>query len=690
MKRLILHILLLLALQISPLQVSSSENSFYHTVDGSNWNISTNSNGIHVWDELVVKLDNQTNDFKVNLPSVSGNFENAFELHEAIIKSRDVHPMKKLDTTPEDARNYRCDTSCDSDTEMILQGERTRLSLNKVAMSKPFITKWKTDNTTWDPTIINITTDPDRKYNYTIDWGDGNIENGITGDITHDYGIPGTYTVEISGIFPRFLLTRLFDRFKIVAIEQWGDIEWASMEMAFDSCPNLKVNATDIPNLSNVTSLRSMFGGCRIMTGTTAFQNWDVSQITNMDAMFTACHLFNQDLGAWDVSNVTDFQNMFYYTKSFNHDLSSWNVSKATQMSRMFEGARVFNQNIGNWDISNVTTTEGMFRDAISFDQDLGKWDVTALTNASNMFDNIFLSTANYDALLIGWNAQNLNKNISFSGGFSQYCSGKTARKNMIAADNWTIIDEGSAGLDVVVSPEITECISYTLPVLNSNNNYFTATNGGGTKLYSGDIITTSQTIYIFTTSGSAPNICTDESKFEVTIGNAIPPENLTDITTCESYILPDLTEGNRYYTAPNAEGASLNAGDSITSTQTIFIYSGAAGCSNESTFQVTIDAPTCEQPIDTETCEIEFPKFITPNGDGNNDRFEFKNNDCGFTGELRIFDRLGNLVYQTNNLDTSWDGTLNGRPVTASTYWYQFIDSASGKITTKYFAIKR
>jgi hypothetical protein len=63
----------------------------------------------------------------------------------------------------------------------------------------------------------------------------------------------------------------------------------------------------------------------------------------------------------------------------------------------------------------------------------------------ASMFDSVTLSTANYDALLIGWDAQNLQPNVTFSGGNSQYSAGAatTARTNMTDNDGWIITDGG-------------------------------------------------------------------------------------------------------------------------------------------------------------------------------------------------------------------------------------------------------
>jgi len=62
------------------------------------------------------------------------------------------------------------------------------------------------------------------------------------------------------------------------------------------------------------------------------------------------------------------------------------------------------------------------------------------------MFNMATLSNVNYDALLIGWDAQTLLAGKSFHGGYSKYCSAtaEAARANMIASDTWSIVDGGA------------------------------------------------------------------------------------------------------------------------------------------------------------------------------------------------------------------------------------------------------
>ena len=60
--------------------------------------------------------------------------------------------------------------------------------------------------------------------------------------------------------------------------------------------------------------------------------------------MFQGAESFNQPLNNWNVSNVTDMDRMFFDARSFNQPLNKWDVSKVTNMSEMFNGASSFNQ----------------------------------------------------------------------------------------------------------------------------------------------------------------------------------------------------------------------------------------------------------------------------------------------------------------------------------------------------------
>src|SRR5690554_2551996 len=116
-------------------------------------------------------------------------------------------------------------------------------SLSVQAQQLPFITTWEVTAGSLDITIPTQGTG----YDYTIDFGDGTVQNNVTGDVTYTYNTPGIYTVTISGDFPRIRFGNFPNNNpmpdKIKSVEQWGDIEWTSMEGAFMRCSSLIINA---------------------------------------------------------------------------------------------------------------------------------------------------------------------------------------------------------------------------------------------------------------------------------------------------------------------------------------------------------------------------------------------------------------------------------------------------------------
>lgn len=346
----------------------------------------------------------------------------------------------------------------DFDSRDVVGGERHPI-INAIEIlgeatspeTRSFVTTWKTDN----PGIsadnqITIPTYPSETYNYTVFWGDGTTSKNVTADITHTYETSGNHTVSISGDFPRIRFTSgsggLSDSEKLLSVDQWGDIEWSSMEEAFVGCQNMDVVATDVPNLSEVNSMDSMFLSCSSLIGTNAFNDWDVSNVTDMTWLFSGADAFNQDMGDWDVSNVTNMAWMFLSAESFNQDIGEWDVSSVTSMRRMFGFAKSFDHDIGDWNVGNVTDMAAMFEGIEMFDQDIGSWNVSHVTDMSSMFSSAGLSNTNYDSTLIGWSQlPSLQNGVRLDAPQNQYCEAEAARQYIINTYGWTINDAGIA-----------------------------------------------------------------------------------------------------------------------------------------------------------------------------------------------------------------------------------------------------
>jgi len=77
--------------------------------------------------------------------------------------------------------------------------------------------------------------------------------------------------------------------------------------------------------------------------------SWNVSNVTNMDAMFSSNNTFNQDISSWDVSNVTTMESMFDSNTVFNQDISSWDVDNVTNCGEFSLGAPLTEANTPNF-----------------------------------------------------------------------------------------------------------------------------------------------------------------------------------------------------------------------------------------------------------------------------------------------------------------------------------------------------
>lgn len=87
-------------------------------------------------------------------------------------------------------------------------------------------------------------------------------------------------------------------------------------------------------------------------------------------------------------------------------------------------------------------------------------------------------------------------------------------------------------------------------------------------------------------------------------------------------------------------------------------------GCRNIDTVTIQIREFECELPY------IFIPNAFTPNNDGNNDEFFVRANSITNV-YLAIYNRWGQRVFETRDLNQGWDGTFNGMPLEADVFGY-------------------
>lgn len=169
-------------------------------------------------------------------------------------------------------------------------------------------------------------------------------------------------------------------------------------------------------------------------------------------------------------------------------------------------------------------------------------------------------------------------------------------------------------GINLGTFDDENHCDSYTLPPLSAGN-YFTEAQLGVTpspgiqQLNAGDIITSTQTIFVYAENGIPerdPALCKAEESFLVTISNTPILPSFTNEVVCGEYLLPatstiSTTYDVNYYTAPGGNAADLinpatpriiPEGESIPYTETIYVHATATGntaCLDFDSFTITI-----------------------------------------------------------------------------------------------------
>ena len=85
----------------------------------------------------------------------------------------------------------------------------------------------------------------------------------------------------------------------------------------------------------------------------------------------------------------------------------------------------------------------------------------------------------------------------------------------------------------------------------------------------------------------------------------------------------------------------------------------------------------------------LSYPNFFTPNGDGQNDlwHIRFSRNEPNL--KIKIFDRYGKLITSLDPQKPGWDGTLNGKQLPSTDYWF-LVTRENGHQHSGHFSMKR
>ena len=85
----------------------------------------------------------------------------------------------------------------------------------------------------------------------------------------------------------------------------------------------------------------------------------------------------------------------------------------------------------------------------------------------------------------------------------------------------------------------------------------------------------------------------------------------------------------------------------------------------------------------------LNYPKYFTPNGDGFNDYWKVKFSESEPNMMTSIYDRYGKFIFNFTPDSMGWDGTLNGKQLPSTDYWFVVIRQ-NGRNLRGHFTMKR
>ena len=191
-------------------------------------------------------------------------------------------------------------------------------------------------------------------------------------------------------------------------------------------------------------------------------------------------------------------------------------------------------------------------------------------------------------------------------------------------------------------------------------------------------------TTMIFNTGGDKPatltvsnDYCTDSHTETIAISPRLDAKFNSPEITCavDDVTLTDVSAGN-------ITGWNWNFGEGNTSIKQNpdpFKYPKSPG---EKSYIIKLSISNDIGCTDTASaniivvgnCNIVVPSAFTPNNDGKND-YLFPTNACGADNLIfRIYNRFGQMVFESRDWQKKWDGNVNGQPQGTGTYVWSLV----------------
>lgn len=333
------------------------------------------------------------------------------------------------------------------------------------------------------------------------------------------------------------------------------------------------------------------------------------------------------------------------------------------------------------------------------------------LTSAGTYYDTLPLMGAGCDSIV--------QLNLSVSSSFTNFDTVVVCGMGTYTFNNQTLSNNGDYTATYSLASGCDSIVNLNLTFSDFERDTFDIVDCKGKAINAAGLTLIADTIFNDTVSSST-NICGKINRYNVSF-NPVPQKTITS-TNCEgdiinlgstSFILKNDTSFSNNLSHSNGcdtlikyefivDQIEANFSETIDSKVVSFnnesinatSYEWQFGNGNFSFFDNPIEmyadtgiysvlliaesAIGCIDSLRKDIILIPFPfretlyvpNVFTPNGDGNNDYFEVKHNGI-FDFNIQIYNRWGELLYESKDLDFRWNGEYKGTIVSSGSYVY-------------------
>jgi gliding motility-associated-like protein len=233
--------------------------------------------------------------------------------------------------------------------------------------------------------------------------------------------------------------------------------------------------------------------------------------------------------------------------------------------------------------------------------------------------------------------------------------------------DNATLLMNVLPPINISISPNTTICAGTITTLTAQGGGPYTWSPGG----QSSSIVVVTPVINTTYTVTATNGACSDTAFVTVTV-NPLPSASATadpyTINIGNSSTLTGVASTGNYNWSPTTGITNCaNCPNPVVSPTVTTVYTlssiDSAGC-------VAIDTVIVNVKLECE--DIFIPNAFSPNDDGHNDYFRVRNPlPCIKTINIKVYNRWGQKVFETEDPADRWDGTVDGKKADPAVFFY-------------------